>query len=104
MVSSEGEGVRFLDYDGVSGFHIAFPAPSSSNAVVVIQMCLSYMLHILLVHRSDGLRGARESGQAARATAGSTEDLCSSTSAQQALHVSPYADENHRPTGNQYQR
>lgn len=52
--------------------------------------------------RSYGSGGARESGQAAGASPGGSEDLRSPPPPQQAPHVPTHADENHRPQGHQH--
>lgn len=54
--------------------------------------------------RPYGPGGATEGRQAARAPARGSEDLHPPQTPEQASHVSPHADESHRPPRNQHQR
>lgn len=54
--------------------------------------------------RSHGSGGATEGRQVAGAAARGSEDLHPPQTPKQASHVSPHADESHRPPRNQHQR
>lgn len=76
---------------------------------IVFPACLSFLNLFIMVPfphcvRPHGSGGATESRQAAGAAARGSEDLHPPQTPKQASHVSPHADESHRPPRNQHQR